>query len=203
MYKYFGLGLLGLLAVMLMPTNDVTTSPDPSLYGLATLSVLDNQGNVILTNTVHNIVVNTGTQQMLGAVFQENLNVVGSTEITSANAICLTDETGFTAVNSINSTSYATLNNLDGVPGDGDSCIEVTYTLTPITINSGVVNFAAGNTNVADGEVITGFVICNIADGSGTADACVTSEPVISAIATSVTLGTGETVDITYAMTLD
>ncbi len=205
MYKYLGFGLLSLVAILMIPAQDVESITDASMYGIAILTVRDSADNILLTNTVHNIVVDEGTNVMLGYVFDEDTDIIGGAETASADAICLTDATGFTVANTITSVNFLTsggggLNGLDDDDGvTNDSCKAVTFTLTPQAITGTVVNFAAGNDNVPDGTTITGFAVCEI---DVDLDGCTTG-PLISVIATSVTLGTGETVDITYVLNLD
>ncbi len=213
MFNYLGFGLVGLLFVMLMPAEDAVPSTGTSLYGIATLSVLDSQGNVILTNIVHNEVTDEGTLQMLGSVADDNNPITGATEANSVNAICLTDETGgpggpggtVTAIDDITSANYVTDNGLDTGGQAGNSCREIVtqMTVTANQLTHTTLNFAAGGTNVPDGTVITGFVLCNVANGGGDVDLCVSTQPLLSAIASTVTLNTGETVDITYTLNLD
>ena len=204
MYKFLGLGLLSLVAILMIPAQDVELITDASMYGMAILTVRDSADNILLTNTVHNIVVDTGTKQMLGCAFEDSQSLVCGTDTTQANGICLTDSGGFGVLDTITSTNFATTggggagNSLDGAAGN--SCKTVTFTLTDTAITGALVNFAAGGTNVPDGTTITGFATCDLGAGP---DLCLTSSPLISAIATSVTLNTGETVDITYVLNLD
>ena len=207
MYQYLGFGLLSLVAILMIPAQDSESTTNPSMYGIAILSVHDSAGNTLLTNIVHNEVEDLGTRQMLGSVFDEDVGLVGASEATSADAICLTDASDFGLDDAITSTNFSTdggsgsaNNSLDDGLGDGVSCKAASFVLTNTNIVSGTINFAAGNTNVADGTTITGFATC---DMDGTADLCLTTSVLISAIVTSVTLNTGETVDITYSLTLD
>ena len=203
MYKYLGFGLLTLVAILMIPAQDVESITDASMYGMAILTVRDSADNILLTNTVHNIVVDTGTKQMLGCAFEDSQSLVCASDTTQANGICLTNASGFAVVDTITSTNFAGTggggdNTLDGAAGN--SCKTVTFTLTDTAITGALVNFAAGGTNVPDGTTITGFATCDLGAGP---DLCLTTSPLISAIATSVTLNTGETVDITYVLNLD
>jgi len=204
MYQYLGFGLLSLAAILMIPAQDVESISGTSMYGMAILTVHDSTGNTLLTNTVHNIVVDTGTQQMLGCAFEDSLTTVCASDTTQANGICLTDSVGFGVLDTITSTNFATTggggagNSLDGAAGN--SCKTVVFTLTATQIAGALTNFAAGGTNVPDGTTITGFATCDLGAGP---DLCLTTSPLISAIATSVTLNTGETVDITYTLILD
>jgi hypothetical protein len=205
MYKYLGLGLMSLVAILMIPAQDAESFTETSMYGMAILTVHDSTGNALLTNTVHNIVVNQGTKAMLGAVFNDNQGVAGIADNVSADAICLTDATGFAPVDTMTSVTFLTdgggdLNALDDDGGTDDSCKVMTFTLTDIAITGAMVNFAAGGDNVANGAVITGFAVCTI---DADLDGCTAANPIIGSIATSVTLGAGETVDITYVLNLD
>ena len=206
MYNYLGFGLLSLAAILMIPAQDVESFTNPSMYGMAILTVHDSMGNTLLTNTVHNIVVDEGTNDMLGFVFNDDLNLVGGAETTQADAICLTNDGSFAVADSITSVNFLTTggggtNTLDDDDGaTNDSCKAVVFTSAPTTMTGALTNFAAGNDNVADGTTITGFAVCTIA---ADLDGCTATDPVISVIATSVTLNAGETVDITYVLNLD
>jgi len=191
----------------MIPAQDAESTTNPSMYGMAILSVHDSAGNILLTNIVHNEVEDLGTRQMLASVFDEDTDTIGAIEADSADAICLTDASDFGLDDAITSTNFSTdggsgtaNNSLDSNAGDGLSCKAATFVLTNTNIVSGTINFAAGNVNVADGETITGFATCDMDVG---ADFCDVSSVLVSAIVTSVTLGVGETVDITYSLTLD
>ncbi len=204
MYKYLGFGLLTLVAILMIPAQDVESITDASMYGMAILTVRDSADNILLTNTVHNIVVDEGTNALLGYAFDEDTDLAGPAESAAADAICLTDASGFAVVDTITSVNFLTTggggtNSLDDDNGTDDSCKAVAFTLTSTAITGATTNFAAGGTNVADGTTITGFAVCEI---DADLDGCTTG-PLISVIATSVTLGTGETVDITYVLNLD
>ncbi len=189
----------------MIPAQDVESITDASMYGMAILTVRDSADNILLTNTVHNIVVDEGTNALLGYAFDEDTNLAGPAETAAADAICLTDAVGFAVVDTITSVNFLTsggggLNGLDDDNGvTNDSCKAVAFTLTSTAITGATTNFAAGNDNVPDGTTITGFAVCEI---DADLDGCTTG-PLISVIATSVTLGTGETVDITYVLNLD
>jgi len=197
---------LTLVAILMIPAQDIESISDTSMYGMAILTVRDSADNILLTNTVHNIVVDTGTRQMLGCAFEDTSTTVCATDTIQANAICLTDAIAFAVVDTIDSTNFAAAggggtNTLDDDAGTDDSCKVVVWTLTDTAITGATTNFAAGGTNIADGETITGFATCDM--DAGTLDNCLTTSFLISVIATSVTLNTGETVDITYVLNLD
>ena len=194
-----------LVAILMIPAQDIESISDTSMYGMAILTVRDSADNILLTNTVHNIVVDEGTKAMLGAVFDEDQNIVGAAEAASADAICLTDALAFAPVNGLTSVTFLTTggggtNTLDDDNGTDDSCKAVAFTLLNTSITGAVTNFAAGGVNIANGETITGFAICNI---DVDLDGCTAASALVSSIATSVTLNAGETVDITYSLILD
>ena len=203
MYQYLGFGLLTLVAILMIPAQDIESISDTSMYGMVILTVRDSADNILLTNTVHNIVVDTGTARMLGNMFTDAGNIVVAGETAQADGICLTNATSFAVVDSIDSTNFAAAggggNNLLA-EAVGASCKTVTWTMTINAATGSTVNFAAGDVNVPDGTTITGFATCDLGAGP---DLCVTTSDIVSAIATSVTLGAGETVDITYVLNLD
>jgi len=205
MYKFLGIGLISLVAILMIPAQDIESIPDTSMYGMAILTVRDSADNILLTNTVHNIVVDTGTARMLGNMFTDAGNIIGAAETAQADGICLTDAGGFAVVDTIDSTNFSTTggggtNGLDNGGLAGASCKTVVWTLTSTSSTGVTTNFAAGDVNVPDTTTITGFAICDL---DGGADFCVTTSDLVSVIATSVTLNTGETVDITYSLVLD
>jgi len=202
MYKYLGFGLLSLAVILMIPAQDIESISDTGMYGMAILTVRDSVDNILLTNTVHNIVVDTGTQQMLGCAFEDNLSTTCGTDTIQANGICLTNATGFAVANTITSSNFDDSggggnNLLDEAAGN--SCQTVTFTLTSQAITGNTVNFATV-THVPVGTTITGFATCDLGAGP---DLCDVANPLVSVIATSVTLNTGETVDITYVLNLD
>jgi len=204
MYKYLGFGLLSLVAILMIPAEDVESISDAGMYGMAILTVRDSADNILFTNTVHNLIPDQSTAQMLGNMFVDAGTITGDAEALQADGICLTDSVGFTADNALNSTNFATTggggagNSLDGAAGN--SCKTVTWTMTAQAATGALTNFAAGGTNVPDGTTITGFAVCDLGAGP---DFCDTGSNLVAAIDTSVTLGTGETVDITYVLNLD
>ena len=205
MYKYLGFGLLSLAAILMIPAQDVESISDAGMYGMALLTVRDSADNILFTNTVHNLIPDQSTAQMLGNMFADAGPIIGDAEALQANGICLTDSVGFTADNALDSTNFATTggggagNSLDGAAGN--SCKTVTWTMTAQAATGALTNFAAGGTNVPNDTTITGFAVCDLETVGP--DFCDTGSNLVAAIDTSVTLGTGETVDITYVLNLD
>ncbi len=205
MYKYVGFGILTLVAILMIPAQDAESITNPGMYGMALLTVHDSAGNILFTNTVHNLIPDQSTAQMLGNMFVDVGPIIGDAEALQANGICLTDSVGFAADNALTSTNFATTggggtgNSLDGAAGN--SCKTVTWTMTAQAATGALTNFAAGGTNVPDGTTITGFAVCDLETVGP--DFCDTGSNLVAAIDTSVTLGTGETVDITYVLNLD
>jgi len=192
----------------MIPAQDVESFTNPSMYGMAILTVYDSTGNTLLTNTVHNEVLDVGTARMLSNMFTDGGAIVGAIEADQADGICLTDALAFDPTGANDAMTAATFsttggggtNGLDNGGLAGLSCKTVTWTLTTNDATGATTNFAAGDVNVPDTTTITGFAICDL---DGGADFCVTTTDIVSAIGTSVTLGTGETVDITYVLNLD
>jgi len=206
MYKYLGFGLLSLVAILMIPAEDVESLSDAGMYGMAILTVRDSADNILFTNTVHNLIPDQATAQMLGNMFVDVGTITGDAEGLQADGICLTNASDFGADNTLTSTNFATdggtgsaFNTLDGAAGN--SCKTVTWTMTAQAATGTLTNFAAGGTNVPDGTTITGFAVCDLETVGP--DFCDTGSNIVAAIDTSVTLGTGETVDITYVLNLD
>ena len=97
MYQYVGFGLLSLAAILMIPAQDVESFTNPSMYGMAILTVYDSTGNTLLTNTVHNEVLDVGTARMLANMFTDGGAIVGAIEADQADGICLTDAIAFDA----------------------------------------------------------------------------------------------------------
>jgi len=190
----------------MIPAQDVESFTNPSMYGIAILTVYDSTGNTLLTNTVHNEVLDVGTGRMLANMFTDGGAIAGAIEADQADGICLTNAAGFDPTGANDgmtaTTFYSTGGNGDNTLDTlaGNSCKAVTWTMTINAATGSTVNFAAGDVNVPDTTTITGFAICDLGVGP---DLCVVSSDIVSAIATSVTLNTGETVDITYVLNLD
>ena len=71
MFRYIGIGLLGLFVVLIMPAQIEPISNDLEFGGYLTLAKYDENGNNVFTQTIHNRLVDTGEAFLLQQVFQD------------------------------------------------------------------------------------------------------------------------------------
>jgi hypothetical protein len=93
LYNYLGLGLLGLFVFMVIPFDTQAESNESMFYGAADIVVYDEFGNEMLTQTVHNRLVNQGEDFILEMSFTDGLHPTGSSsgdDSVAMNSICLT-----------------------------------------------------------------------------------------------------------------
>ena len=205
MYNYIGLAMLGLFAFMVIPINVDANEDSFNYYGVGTIVQFDADGNEIYQETVHNRIVDTGETFLIEQSFKEGTagETVDADQIAS---ICLTAEVGFAPGETLVVGGAGGFDTDDNIAGGNTNCISDTAvdTSTPQTAVIGPETFQSGGTHVPDGTIVTGIGICQ---GSGTTPfetcAAAQSAPVgilFAAVAfgTSVTLGTGESLQVTY-----
>jgi len=208
MYKVVGFALLGVLVAMIVPAAVYTDGGEGSLsYGFATLVLKDSFGNIILENQVHNAVLDRGTGFMLNQTFKDTDGSVAQSEATQMDGLCVGDQAIVNTADTERIVDWdGDATNFVDDAGDGVNCIFVTFTVTATTAATPATTFAAGNTNFADDDVVRGIAICQLA-GDADVDGCTTATTpnvLFAVVDTSdVTVGAGETVDITYTLTLD
>lgn len=209
MYKFIGLAMLGVFAMMVIPGNIDTPQNYNLAYGMANIVKNDNQGNEIFQQSVHNQLVDQGEDLILDSVFADGNAPLGDT--VSFGAICVTQEAianANAATEDDTAASFDTANTLD----DQDVCEDSTTVTTSGSIATiGPITFDAGGVNVDNGDTINGIGICQKdTDNSGdtifancAAGGAGTSGSLLAAVGTSaVTLNAGETVVITYTFNL-
>ena len=206
MLKFIGFGLIFLAFIMVLPATSSNTQTDlPKMYGIATIVLKDSTGNILFENEIHNQVVDVGTTYMLDQTFGD-----GNTAISDASqvdAICVTD-----AVTPFGSTvggdgETAAGFNTENTLGPDPNCIGgIVFTTNPTTATSGTRTFSAG-THFPAGTTIGGIGICGDNGAGGNFLDCseaVGDAPLLAVFNTAeVTVNTGESVDITYTLTLD
>ncbi|HSF28021.1 MAG TPA: hypothetical protein VLA53_03220 [Nitrosopumilaceae archaeon] len=204
MLKGIGFGLIFLAFIMILPaTNSNTQSDLPKMYGIATIVLKDSTGNILFENMIHNQVVDVGTTYMLDQAFGD-----GGTDVSDANQVdtmCVTDFAAPDgATNDAETTAdFNTENGLTGNNCKGN----IVFTTAATTAGSGTQTFSAG-THFPAGTVVGGIGICgNGAQGAGPFNDCDTTAnqaPLLAVVdTTNVTVNSGESVDITYTLTLD
>ena len=196
MLKVIGFGLLGLFVVMIFPTA-ITDEANPMFYGTANMVLSDSDGNVLMTQTVHNLITDQGENFIVDQVFDTaTTELQGNARV---GAICIIENSD--SVFSETATD-ATTNNL-ATPGGGFHCRQ-TAIIDDSTQSLAVTDptvFTAG-TDFDAGETISGILVC--AKGTvGDADFAECSTPTGSvALAAldlnNVTVTGTDTITITY-----
>lgn len=198
MYKYLGIGLLGLFAIMVLPAQGQAVPEGYTMYGMGTFVVHDAYGNEILRHVVHNVVVNDGENYIIDQVFNE-----GTTPATTGNigSMCIT---GIAAFSPTDTTTAATLD-ADGTISAATRCKNVTFndggdgsvtnTATQFTTTDAGTNVAITGIGICQDNAAT-FVNCDFTGGG------VNFLFAAVALSPTVTLQTGETVDIDYTFSI-
>lgn len=184
--------LFTIFTTMVIPFEFEKNDVDQKFYGFATIEKLDENGNNVFTQQVHNRLVDTGETFLLEQTFQDSNNAADNTQI---GAICVSDE----AIAIAETITAAAFDSGNGITEN--NCKEdTTVTISSQTAQVGPLTFQAGSTNVADGDTIRSIGICqNDVTDDGDFNDCATEGILFSAIDTSdVTLNSGETVQITY-----
>lgn len=196
---------MGVFALMAIPGSlDIQTN-DMAFYGMGNMVLYDAYGNEVFQQSVHNRITNEGETYMIDQAFQTVVVPVG--DLATLGTICVSD----------NSVSPITLaEGTDAAAFDGSEGYTSITTICQEGADNGVGNSAgiatigpltiAAGTHVGIGEDVVIVGICmNDGDGSpGEAiEDCVIGNSgagILFAVfePTTVTLLTGETVDITY-----
>lgn len=205
MYKYAGIGLLGLFFVMIYPTSSESIQDGMNLYGAGTVNVFDRAGNSVFTQTVHNQLFDQGEGFIISQTFtdlNEPTLVADNIQIgaicLSVNTISSADEvTGAAVFNSGNGrSSTVPLNCLTDATVTNSSAV---VTIGPLTFQASAS--AEDVTNWVATETIGSIGICQAESTNANVSECTTT--LFAVVDTSdVTLGIDETVDITYTFDL-
>jgi hypothetical protein len=188
---------------MILPaTNSNPQSDLPKMFGIATVVLKDSTGNILFENVIHNQVVDVGTTYMLDQAFGD-----ANAEVADANQVdtmCVTD---FAAPDGATNDAETTadFNTENGLVGN--NCIgAISFTTAATTASSGTRTFSAG-THFPAGTVVGGIGICGdngVASPFNNCSEAVGDAPLLAVVdTTNVTVNSGESVDITYTLTLD
>jgi len=191
-YKVSAAVFFTIFVTMVIPIEFEEIDVEQKFYGHATIVKLDENGNDVFTQQIHNRLVDTGETFLLQQTFQDTNTASDNTQIGS---ICVSDE----AVTIAETITAATFD--DGNSITESNCKEdTTVTISSQTAQVGPLTFSAGSVNVADGDTIRAIGICqNDSTDDGDFNNCATEGVLFSVIDTSdVTLNSGETVQITY-----
>jgi len=201
MYKYIGIGLLSVFAIMMIPAQSQTSSSGLTLYGVAKFALHDAAGNEVFTQIVHNRLVNEGETFIIDQTFQDG--TASLAENASIGSICISRDSSFTS-NLAETLSASSFDTNDGLTAS--NCKEDT-TVDDSTQGTAVVAPAAFSTSNLDsaGQTITGIGVCQalVASDSDFANCAAggsgSGAKLFAAIDTSdVTLNSGETVTVSY-----
>lgn len=192
MLKIVGFGLLGLFALMVLPSG-VSDQVNPMFYGTADMVLADSEGNVLLTQTVHNRITNEGETFIIDQVFDTADTVlIGSDRV---GLVCIIENLD----SSFSETATASL--APNLAGGGDTCHQVT------DVNDGTQSkailapaaFTAG-TDFTAGQTISGILIC-LKNGDTDQTACDSGANGVALAAldlANVTVSGTDTITITY-----
>jgi len=206
MYKFIGIGLLAFLALLIIPVSSATQSDDPSMYGMATVSLKDESGNVLIESQVHNEVVDQGTATMMNLAFS-NVNHPESHSRDFINGLCVSNAISFSTADT---ETYLTFNAANTIGDPFLPCKVINnFILTDTSASTGVKDFAAG-TAFAEGTIITGIGVCALDRFSVTSfldcntDAIGTSTALIGVIdIPNIVVPSGTQLDVSYTLNLD
>ena len=204
MYKIASIGLLGLIAILVIPTGTQSMTNDGfNLYGQATMTYHDADGNEMLTQTVHNQLFDEGEDFLIANAFTGVTDI--GTDATQIGSICLSaaaEVTDETTANTAFNSSHDAADNASAsaektcrTDGTVVSASQVA-TIGPLTFQA-----ATGTNNWYAGDIIKAIGICDAESADADVRGCTTT--LFALVNTSdVTLASGETVDITYTFDL-
>jgi len=193
MLKIVGIGLLGLFALMVLPSG-IATDGNPIFYGTANMVLADSDGNVLLTQTVHNRITDQGEDFIIDQVF--DTADATSTTNTRIGAICIISNS-----DSVFSES-ATDTTVNNIAGGTNHCHQTTDMNDPSdsTVSTDATIFTSA-TDFTAGETISGILICakNAADTDFAECSTPTASFALAALdLTNVTVSGTDTITITY-----
>ncbi len=194
MLKIVGIGLLGLFALMVIPPG-VADEVNPMFYGTANVILADPVGNVLMAQTVHNLLTDQGETFVINQVF--DTSTAALTGQARVNAICI-----YEALDSAFSES-ATDGLSNALSGTGSSCHAAGSGLigntNQVATTEGEI-FVAG-TDFDAGGTISGILICGGNGAVATFAACSTPGGSVALAAVNinnVTVTGTDTITITY-----
>jgi len=197
--------MMGFFIFMMIPGIDQTIEQS-KMYGFATLVAYDTERNEIFSQTVHNRLVDTGEDLINDMVFSD-----GSTDVADADAvgsICAYDDSAtFIAVLAADETTTAADFDTGNANGELECVTDISVDTTGVSIAViGPLTFTGGTgggANMDAGGTVNGIGVCNAHNTDAAFNDCATEGVLFAIVDTSdVTLGTAETVDITYTFSL-
>ena len=203
MYKIASIGLLGLIAILVIPAGTQSMTNDGfNLYGQATMTYHDADGNEMLTQTVHNQLFDAGEDFLIDNAFTGLTDVADNIDIGS---ICLSAATEVTDETTTASTFNTSHDGADNASASAEKTCRTDGTVTKAsqvaTIGPLTFQAATGTNNWYAGDTIKAIGICDAESADADVRGCTTT--LFALVNTSdVTLASGETVDITYTFDL-
>ena len=197
MYKFIGLAMMGIFAMMVIPGNFDVAQGDNLFYGALTIVKHDSQGNEVFSQTVHNQLYDAGEDFILDQTFQDTVANADNVQIAS---ICISDVLAPTLSETRDAAGFDTANGLTET-----NCIEDIGVGTASSIATiGPLTFTCAGTNCADTDTIGSIGICQARSASDAAfNDCATAGILFAEVdVTNTQLSGSETVDITYTFNL-
>jgi len=218
MYKYIGLALLSVAAIMMIPAQSGADESDFRHWGYAHLVVFDAAGNEVMAQTVHNNLMNQGETYLVRQGFKEGGASDETADFDQIASICISDDGTFTDPGSP-LTETDTASTFDGaISGplsaatvcQDDLAVDVTLPGAPVI---GPLTFTYGtHTPGAGSFTITTIGVCQ-ADGTAPASNFLDCEAAQTApvgilfgqidIADFTLQNAGETAQIDYTFDID
>ena len=167
MMKIAGFGLLGLAALMVIPSG-VSAGAAPMMYGIADIEIRDADGNVRMAQTVHNQLTDEGEEFLIDQVFD-----TGDTAQTGndrVHEICVLNDSytayseDTTSADGAAGSHLEVTNSLAGVCKGAVTDNGSSAQIGPVTFTTGPdfrITTLAGNTQTAGG-----FLVCAVTNGS-------------------------------------
>ena len=202
--------LLGMLVVLMIPSNIAESPSGLALYGMATISQQNANGDTIFTQTVHNQLFDAGEDFLLDNAFKGLTDVADNIDIGS---ICLSED----ATHTSDETDTASTWNTDHDAADDGGASTLTNCRTDGTVTKsgqvatiGPLVFLAKADNSAGthwfagtgaANTVTNIAICQADSGNADVRGCATT--LFAVVNTSdVVLDVDETVTVTYTFSL-
>jgi len=192
MLKVIGFGLLGLFIVMIFPST-ITDGANPMFYGTADMVLSDPDGNVLMTQTVHNRITDQGETFIIDQVF--DTATAAATDDIRVGAICIISNSDSV----FSETAVDTTTN--NIAGGTNHCHQTTSISTGTSTASTAATVFTAGTDFDAGETISGILICQKAAGDGDFAECFTPNPSVALAAldlNNVTVTGTDTITITY-----
>ena len=197
MLKVIGFGLLGLFVVMIFPSA-ITDEANPMFYGTADIVLSDPDGNILMTQTVHNRITDQGEEFIIDQVFDTATTVQAAN--TRIGAICI-----LSASDSVFSETATdtTTNNIVGGTNHCHATAIINDASQSLAITDGEI-FTAG-IDFDAGQTISGILICAKDASDNNFAECNTPTSSIALAAldlNNVTVTGSDTITITYTFNI-